>query len=176
MAKQWLWRTRDGRHSASELDIRGWNLEINYQIRRHVEKKLGRFGRQLPGLSRTVVKLSSDSNRRRRDRFLAQVTLYVGGSILLSEQRASDQWTAVNWAAEVLSHRIKLYKSRAYRSERARHNRFFGRTRHVYSNGQTCCLLYWCRPKQWRRSKLWLRVWPWSRDIWYGPNDLRWST
>lgn len=105
-----------------ELSIRGRNLEIDDQIRRHVETKLGHLGRQLPGLSGVAVELASEPTRTRGDRFVAQVTLNVGGSILRAEQRASSHATAINSAAEVLARRIERYKSQTYRSERARHN------------------------------------------------------
>jgi len=105
-----------------ELQIQGRNVEINDQVRNHVEQKLGQLGRHLPGLSRVAVELASESTRAQRDRVVAQVTLDVGGSILRAEQRASNTKTAINAVAEVLDRRIERYKSQAYRSERARQN------------------------------------------------------
>ena len=105
-----------------ELTIRGRNLEIDDQIRRHVETKLGHLDRQLPGLSRVAVELSSEPTRARGDRFVAQITLEVGGSILRAQQRAPNHAAAINSAAEALVRRIERYKSQTYRSERARHN------------------------------------------------------
>ena len=109
-----------------ELQIRGRNVEINDQIRRHVEEKLGQLGRHLPGLSRVAVELSSESTRSQHDRVVAQVTLEIGGSILRAEQRASNTRTAINSAAEVLGRRIERYKSQTYRSERARQGSSLG--------------------------------------------------
>lgn len=103
-----------------ELNIRGRNMEITDQIRRHVEEKLGQLERHLPSLSLVTVELSSESTRAQRHRIVAQVTMTVGGSILRSEQRASDTKAAINAAADVLSRRIERYKGRTYRSERAK--------------------------------------------------------
>ena len=105
-----------------ELNIRGRNMEIDDQIRRHVEAKLGQLSRHLPGLSRVAVELSSEPTRAQSDRFVAEVTLDVSGAILRAEQRASNHQAAINSAAEVLNRRIERYKSQTYRSERARHN------------------------------------------------------
>ena len=103
-----------------ELQVQGRNVEITEQVRNHLQQKMGQLGRHLPGLSRVTVELASESTRAQRDRVVAQVTLDVGGSILRAEQRAANTNTAINLVAEVLNRRIDRYKSRAYRSERAR--------------------------------------------------------
>ena len=103
-----------------ELHIQGRNVEINDQVRNHVQQKLGQLGRHLPGLSRVTVELASESTRAQSDRVVAQVTLAVSGSVLRAEQRGSSTKTAINSVAEVLARRIERYKSRAYHSERAK--------------------------------------------------------
>ncbi len=103
-----------------EWRIQGRNVEINDQIRGHIEEKLGQLSKHLPGVSTVSVELSAESTRSQRDRFVAQVTLDVGGSILRAEQRGANTKTAINSAAEILSRRIERYKSHAYRSERSR--------------------------------------------------------
>lgn len=153
-----------------ELNIQGRNMEIDDRLRRHVQRKIGRLHRQLPAMSRAAVRLASESNRVKRPRFSARVTLTLGASVLPVEQRASDPWTALDWAAEVLGYQIAVYKTRAYRQERAKHNTLFADTRHVFRDGQSCCLLFWCRPKSWDKAKLWLSNWPWGTRFWPGPS------
>ena len=103
-----------------ELQIQAKNLELNDQVRNHASQKLGQLGRQLPSITTAVVELASEPTRSQKDRVVAQVTLDVNGAILRSEQRAANTRSAINAAAEVLSRLIERYKSRAYRSERAR--------------------------------------------------------
>lgn len=103
-----------------ELSIRGRNLEITDQIRSHVAEKLGHLERHIPSVALVTVELSFESTRAQRHRVVAQVTMNVNGSILRSEQRASDTKSAINSAAEVLSRRFERYKGRTYRSERDR--------------------------------------------------------
>ena len=105
-----------------DLDIKTKNLEINDQVRSHLERKLGQLNKHLPGISRVAVELVSEPTRSQRDRIVAQVTLNVGGEILRAEQRSSSTTEAINLVSEVLDRRIERYKSRAYRSERARQN------------------------------------------------------
>ena len=103
-----------------ELQIHGRNVEITDQVRKHVQQKLGQLSRHLPGLSRATVELAPESTRAKKDRVVAQVTLDLSGSILRAEQRAANTSSAINSVVEVLTRRIERYKSRTYRSERAR--------------------------------------------------------
>tara|TARA_B100000315_G_scaffold259200_1_gene314181 strand:+ start:1187 stop:1759 length:573 start_codon:yes stop_codon:yes gene_type:complete len=109
-----------------ELQIHGRNVEISDGVRKHVTEKLGRIGRHLPGITRAEVELASEPTRSQRDRVVAQVTLDVSGSILRAEQRASNTESAINSVAEALARRIERYKSRTYRSERARQGASLG--------------------------------------------------
>ena len=51
---------------------------------------------------------------------VAQVTLNVDESLLGAEQRAANAVEAINLVTGVLDRRIERYKSRTYRSERAK--------------------------------------------------------
>lgn len=144
-----------------ELSIRGGNMEIDDRLRRHVQRRIDGLHRQLPAMSRATVSLVSESNRVKRPRFSAKVTLTLGPSILPVEQRAIDPRTALDWAVEILSYQVAVYKTRAYRQERARHHTLFAGARHVFRPGQSCCLLFWCRPKRWDKAKLWFSRWGW---------------
>ena len=103
-----------------ELRINTRNLEINDQVRQHIAEKLGRINRHIPGIGEVVVELASEPTRSQQDRIVVQVTLDVNGAILRGEQRASSTTAAINSVAQVLDRQIERYKSRAYRSERAR--------------------------------------------------------
>ena len=103
-----------------ELKIQTRNVEINDQVRRHITKKLGLINRHLPGITEAAVPVASEPTRSQQDRIVVQVTLDVNGDILRGEQRAASTTAAINAVAEVLDRRIERYKSRTYRSERAR--------------------------------------------------------
>lgn len=105
-----------------ELQIQGRNIEINDQVRSYIAQKLAQVNRHLPAISRAEVELASESTRSHQDRIVVQVTLDVGGAILRAEQRAANTTAAINLVAEALDRRVERYKSRAYRSERARQN------------------------------------------------------
>jgi len=105
-----------------DLKIHTKNVEINEQVRKQIERKLGQLNRHLPGLSKVSVELKSEPTRSLNDRMVVQVTLSVAGSVLRAEQRAFSTTRAINSVAEALDRRIERYKSRTNRSERARQN------------------------------------------------------
>ena len=102
------------------LSIKAKNIEINQQVRGHIERKFGDLVKHLPSISNVDVELSSQATRSHNDRMVAQVTLNVDGSLLRAEQRAANAIEAINLVAGVLDRRIERYKSRTYRSERTR--------------------------------------------------------
>ena len=103
-----------------ELNIKANNVDVNKQLRGHIERKFGGLIRHLPAISNVQVELSSQPTRSQNDRMAVQVTLNVGGSLLRAEQRAANAVEAINLVAGVLDRRIERYKSQTYRSERAK--------------------------------------------------------
>jgi putative sigma-54 modulation protein len=103
-----------------ELNIKSKNIDINQQLLGHIERKFGDLIRHLPAITNVNVELSSQATRSQSDRMVAQVTLNVDGSLLRAEQRAANAVEAINLVAGVLDRRIERYKSRTYRSERAK--------------------------------------------------------
>lgn len=103
-----------------ELQIQGRNIEINDQVRNYISQKLAQVNRHLPAISRAEVELAAESTRSHQDRIVVQVTLDVGGAVLRAEQRAANTTAAINLVAEALDRRVERYKSRTYRSERAK--------------------------------------------------------
>ena len=103
-----------------ELNIKANNVHVNQQLRGHIERKFGDLIRHLPAITNVNVELSSQVTRSRSNRMVAQVTLYVDESLLLAEQRAANAVEAINLVTGVLDRRIERYKSRTYRSERAK--------------------------------------------------------
>ena len=103
-----------------DLNISGRNLEIIATTREHIESKLNQIDRHLPGITGATVELAHEATRSNDDRFVAQVTLHIGGTLLRAQRRAASTTAAVNLVAQALDQQIKRYKGHAYRSERSR--------------------------------------------------------
>ncbi len=103
-----------------DLNISGRNLEITATTREHIESKLNQIDRHLPGITGATVELAHEATRSNDDRFVAQVTLHIGGTLLRAQRRAASTTAAVNLVAQALDQQIERYKGHAYRSERSR--------------------------------------------------------
>ena len=82
-----------------ELDIKAKNIDVNQQLRGHIERKFGDLTRHIPAITNVNVELSSQATRSQSDRMVAQVTLNVDGSLLRAEQRAANAIEAINLVA-----------------------------------------------------------------------------
>ncbi|MDP2744666.1 MAG: ribosome-associated translation inhibitor RaiA [Dehalococcoidia bacterium] len=97
-----------------EWQISGKNMEVSEEVRRHVEQKLGKLVRHLPTLLLSQVEISQEKTRSPQDRYIVQVTLDNRGTLLRSEARASDIYTAIDSVAGVLDRQIERYKGKFY--------------------------------------------------------------
>jgi len=91
-----------------QLSITGKNLEINDNLRKYVEKKIGRLDRYLPNIIDGRVELTVEEGARAaEDRQIAQVTLRTKNAILRAEEASGDalQRQAVGEARRNASHR-----------------------------------------------------------------------
>ena len=105
-----------------EFTIQGRNVETDEDTRAYVGRKLDRVERHISGVRMATVHLNHEGTRRVDQRFSAQITLDVNGSMLRSEERASSARAAIDAAADVLDRRVQRLKGRLYRSERGRHS------------------------------------------------------
>ena len=103
-----------------ELNIKAKNVDVNQKLQGHIERKFGDLIRHIPAITNVNVELSSQATRSQSDRMVAQATLNVDGSLLRAEQRVANSVEAINLVAGVLDRRIERYKSRTYRSKRAK--------------------------------------------------------
>jgi putative sigma-54 modulation protein len=101
-----------------ELQIVGQNMELSPEVRRYVERKLGRLNRHLPGITMSKVEVVEEKTKSPQQRYLVQVTLDSGGSQLRGEERGADLFTAINRVAEVMDGQIEHRKGRLYEKGR----------------------------------------------------------
>ena len=99
-----------------QTTIKGKNLEVTDALRAHIQKKLGRFDRLLPGVDEARVELAEQDTKSPADRLVVQLTLRVSGAILRAEQRSSDMQTALDTVIERMTRQAERYKGKHYRS------------------------------------------------------------
>ena len=88
------------------------NLELTPRLREYVEKKIDKLDRYLSDIDEARVELGVENSRSSAHRQVAQLTVRVHGSILRSEERASDMFAAVDAAVDKMRRQMSRYKER----------------------------------------------------------------
>jgi putative sigma-54 modulation protein len=101
-----------------DLQLIGQNVEILPTVRNYVEKKLGKLNRHLPNMSGIKVELAEHKTRAADQRFRAQVTLEVNGTLLRAEERAENLLVAIDSVVPSLDRQIERYKSKLSRKNK----------------------------------------------------------
>ncbi len=95
-----------------DMHITGKNLEITPTIRDYVTRKLGKINRFLTNILSFDVVVVEEQTRAPEQRFIVQVTLDNKGTLIRSEERGQDVYTATDKVFEVLNHQIERYKGK----------------------------------------------------------------
>lgn len=98
-----------------QLSITGKNIEINDNLRKYVEKKIGRLDRFLPNIIDGRVELTvAEGARAAEDRQIAQVTLRTKNAILRAEEASSDIFASVDAVFEKMQRQVDRLKGKRW--------------------------------------------------------------
>ena len=97
-----------------ELKLVGKNVELSEEVKDTIGRKLKKLERHLPRIAKGVVEISQENTKSPHDRYIVQITITHGGSILRGEEKAADINSAVKSAVDVVDRRIERYKGVLY--------------------------------------------------------------
>ncbi len=98
-----------------QLSITGKNIEINDNLRKYVEKKIGRLDRFLPNIIDGRVELTvAEGARAAEDRQIAQVTLRTKNATLRAEEASSDIFASVDAVFEKMQRQVDRLKGKRW--------------------------------------------------------------
>ena len=109
------------------IEIRGRNLEVTDELRRHVEKRFARIGRQVADEAQLDVELTEERNPAIAERYVAEATLYLKGATLRAHEASPDMLHSIHELAEDIRRQVKRHREK--RRGRARSRRVLGRLR-----------------------------------------------
>lgn len=115
------------------IDVRGRNTEVTDELRRHVQKRFARVGRQVSPLATLEVTLSEERNPAIADRYVAEATLRLKGSTLRAKESSPDMLHTIHEIAEDMRRQVK----REQELRRGRGNRAKTRRATVRLDGET---------------------------------------
>ncbi len=102
-----------------KIVIEGKNIELTESLKDHVTDKLTRLKNHFEGIIKeheVRVKLSVERNPRISKNNITEVTIFLDGKIIRSEQATEDMYASIDTVVDKLDRQIKKYKSKHYRS------------------------------------------------------------
>ena len=109
------------------IEIRGRNVEVTGELRRHVEKRFARIGRQVSDVATLNVDLSEERNPAIPDREVAEATLQLKGITLHAREASPDMLHSIKALAEDMRRQVKRHREK--RRKRSQTRRLVGRFR-----------------------------------------------
>ncbi|HEY1835160.1 MAG TPA: ribosome-associated translation inhibitor RaiA [Solirubrobacteraceae bacterium] len=95
-----------------QIDIRGRNVPVTDDLRRHAERRLGKVARQVSDLARLEIELSMEPNPRVADCQVAEATLYLKGVTLRACDASPDMIHSLNLMVDELARQVKRHRDK----------------------------------------------------------------
>jgi len=96
-----------------KLVIHGKNIAITDPIRAYVESKLDKALGHFNGLITEVdAHLSVARNPRIHDTHIAEMTLYLGGTVMRAEERSENLYASIDLVADKLARKVRKFKEK----------------------------------------------------------------
>jgi putative sigma-54 modulation protein len=109
------------------IEVRGRNTEVTEELRRHVEKRFGRIGRQVSDLAVLEVELSEERNPSIANRQIAEATLHLKRVTLRAREASPEMLHSIHESAEDLRRQVKRHREK--RRKRAQTRRLMDNLR-----------------------------------------------
>ena len=101
-----------------ELQITGKNMELSPEIRHYIERKLGKLSHHLPRIVEAKVEVVEEKTKSPQQHFVVQATIDSNGTLLHSQERGADLFTAIDKVVAVMNRQIEHYKGKRFDKKR----------------------------------------------------------
>ncbi len=95
-----------------EIIVRGRNMEVPEEAFEYARRKIERVLRRLEKVNKAEVEIGREATRSSGTRYIVQVTLDVGDSLIRSEKSGANIPAALDSAVDVLKRQIDRYKGK----------------------------------------------------------------
>ncbi len=103
-----------------QIEIKGRNIPVPDDLRRHAERRLRKVSRQVSGLARLEIELLQERNPRVADREVVEATLYLKGVTLRARDASPRMLHSLNLVVDELSRQVKRHRDRRRRRRETR--------------------------------------------------------
>jgi len=112
------------------IEVRGRNVEIDDELREHVEKRFRRVGKQVSELALLDVTIWEERNPAIADRQVAEATLRLKGVTLHAKEASPELGHTIHELSEDIRRQVKKHREKRRKRSQTRRlvNRMRGRT------------------------------------------------
>jgi putative sigma-54 modulation protein len=103
-----------------QIDIKGRNVPVPDDLRKHIEQRLEKVSRQVSEFARLEIELLRELNPRVADHQVAEATLYLKGVTLRARDASPQMLHSVNLVVDELARQVKRYRDRRRRRRETR--------------------------------------------------------
>jgi putative sigma-54 modulation protein len=108
------------RGGSVRIEVRGRNVEVTDELRRHVEKRFARIGRQVSELAVVEVELSAEKNPAISDSQVAEATLHLKRATLRAREASPEMLHSIHEVAEDLRRQVKRHREKRRKRNQTR--------------------------------------------------------
>ena len=102
------------------IEVRGRNTEVTDELRRHVEKRFSRIGRQVSEHAVLGVELTEERNPRISDRQVVEATLHLTRATLRARKASPEILHSIHEVAEDLRRQVKRHREKRRKRHQTR--------------------------------------------------------
>ncbi len=103
-----------------QIEIKGRNVPVPDDLRRHVERRLEKVSRQVSEFARLEIELLREPNPRVADHQVAEATLYLKGVTLRARDASPQMLHSLNLVVDELARQVKRHRDRRRRRRETR--------------------------------------------------------
>jgi putative sigma-54 modulation protein len=93
-----------------QIEIKGRNVPVPDDLRRHVERRLEKVSRQVSEFARLEIELLREPNPRVADHQVAEATLYLKGVTLRARDASPRMLHSLNLVVDELARQVKRHR------------------------------------------------------------------
>jgi putative sigma-54 modulation protein len=94
------------------IAIKGRNVSVDDELRKRVEKKFGKVGKQVSELADMEIELKEERNPSIKQSQVAEATLHLKGTTLRAREASEDMVHSINLVAEDLARQVKRHREK----------------------------------------------------------------
>ena len=97
-----------------ELQLTGQNMAVPAEVRRYVERKIGKLTRHFPNIIESVVEITQEKTRSPQQHFVVRASVSGNSISLHSDERGDDLFQAIDKVISVLDRQLERRKGKLY--------------------------------------------------------------